>query len=139
MSHLVIPRIGCVECNGNFGRFLAEPLEKGFGITLGNTLRRVLLGYLPGAAVTQVRIEGVQHEFSVIPYVKEDVTEFLLNVKGLRLIPLTDQPGRLTLDVEGEGQVCAADIKPSSDFEIANPELYLATLDSPEAGLYVEF
>lgn len=139
MSHLVIPKIECVECKDNFGRFLAEPLEKGFGVTLGNTLRRVLLGYLPGAAVTQVRIEGIQHEFSVIPHVKEDVTEFLLNVKALRLISLSNQPGRLTLQVEGEGRICAADIQPSSDFEIANPELYLATLDSPEARLYVEF
>jgi len=139
LSHLVIPRIECVECKDNFGHFLAEPMEKGFGITLGNSLRRVLLGYLPGAAVTQVIIEGIQHEFSVIPHVKEDVTEFLLNVKELRLIPLANNPGRLTLEVTGEGQVHAADIKPSSDFEIANPELYLATLDSPEARLYVEF
>jgi len=139
LSHLVIPRIKCVESGDNFGSFLAEPLERGFGITLGNALRRVLLGYLPGAAVTRVKIEGIQHEFSTIPYVKEDATEFLLNVKTLRLKPLSGQPGKLTLEVAGEGQVCAADIKPSSDFEIANPELYLATLDSPEARLYVEF
>ncbi len=139
MSHLVIPRIECIESRDNFGRFLAEPLERGFGATLGNALRRVLLGYLPGAAVTQVKIEGVQHEFSTIPYVKEDTTEFILNVKALRLKPLSGQPGKLILEVEGEGQVCAADIQPSPDFEIANPELYLATLDSPEAKLYVEF
>ena len=85
MSHLVMPRIECIESKDNFGRFLAEPLEKGFGVTLGNALRRVLLGHLPGAAVTRVRIEGIHHEFSTIPNVKEDVTEFLLNVKGLRL------------------------------------------------------
>ncbi len=139
MSQLVIPRIKCVETRDNFGSFLAEPLEKGFGITLGNALRRVLLGYLLGAAVTRVKIEGIQHEFSTIPYVKEDATEFLLNVKTLRLKPLSGQPGKLTLEMAGEGQVCAADIKPSSDFEIANPELYLAALDSPEARLYVEF
>jgi len=118
---------------------VAEPLEKGFGITLANALRRVLLSYLPGAAVTRVKIEGIQHEFSTIPYVKEDVIEFLLNVKELRLKPLSGQPGKLILEVEEEGQVYAADIKPSTDFEIANPELYLATLDSPEARLYVEF
>ncbi|GAH78907.1 unnamed protein product, partial [marine sediment metagenome] len=106
MSHLAVPLIDCVESEDNFGRFVAEPLEKGFGVTLGNALRRVLFGYLPGAAVTQVRIEGIQHEFSVIPHVKEDVIEFLLNVKALRLIPLSDQPGRLTLEVEGEGRVC---------------------------------
>jgi len=139
LSDLAIPKIECVESGENFGRFLVEPLEKGFGITLGNTLRRVLLGYLPGAAVTQVKIEGIHHEFSAIPHVKEDTTEFLLNVRALRLKSLSGQPGKLILEVEGDGQVCAADISPSTDFEIANPELYLATLDSPEAKLYVEF
>ena len=139
MSDLAIPKIECVESKENFGRFIAEPLEKGFGITLGNALRRVLLGYLPGAAVTAVKIEGIHHEFSTIPHVKEDTTEFLLNVKALRLKSLSGQPGKLTLEVEGTGQACAADINPSTDFEIVNPELYLATLDSPEARLYVEF
>lgn len=138
MSPLAIPKIECVESKDNYGRFVAEPLEKGFGITLGNALRRVLLGYLPGAAVTRVKIEGIQHEFSPIPHVKEDVTEFLLNIKALRLIPLSGQPGKLILDVAGEGRVCAADIKPTADFQVVNPELYLATLDSPEARLYVE-
>jgi len=139
LSQLAIPKIECVESKDNFGRFLAQPLEKGFGVTLGNSLRRVLLSYLSGAAVTKIRIEEIQHEFTIIPHVMEDVTEFLLNVKELRLIPLSGQPGKLTLEVEGEGRVCAADIKPSTDFEIANPELYLATLDSPEAKLYAEF
>jgi DNA-directed RNA polymerase subunit alpha len=138
LSRLAIPDIECVESKDNFGRFLAQPLEKGFGVTLGNSLRRVLLSYLPGAAVTRIRIEGIQHEFSTIPHVKEDVTEFLLNVKELKFIPLSGQPAKLILEVEGEGRVCAADIKPSTDFEIANPELYLATLDSPDAKLYVE-
>ena len=139
MSRLVIPKIECVESADNFGRFLIEPLEKGFGITLGNALRRVFLSYLPGAAVTQVKIEGIQHEFTVIPYAKEDAMEFLLNVKALRLKPLSNRPGKLILDVQGAGRVCAADIKPSADFEIANPELCLITLASPEAKLYVEF
>ena len=138
MSQSVMPKIECVEDRDNYGKFVVEPLEKGFGVTLGNALRRVLLGHLPGAAVTQVKIEGIQHEFSSIPLVKEDAVEFLLNVKALRLRSLSDRPGKLTLEVEGEGRVCAADIKPSVDFEIANPELYLATLDSPEARLYVE-
>jgi len=138
LSRLVIPKIKCIEDGDNFGRFLAEPLEKGFGVTLGNTLRRVLLSYLPGAAVTRVKIEGTEHEFTIIPYAKEDVTEFLLNVKALRLKPLSNHPGKLILEVQGEGRVCAADIKPSADFEIANPELCLVTLDSPEARLYVE-
>lgn len=139
MSSLAIPKIECVENIGNFGHFLATPLEQGFGTTLGNTMRRVLLGYLPGAAVTHLHIEGLQHEFSSIPHVKEDTMEFLLNVKALRLKPLSGQPGKLILDVTGEKQVSAADIQPSTDFEIINPELYLATLDSPKAKLYVEF
>ncbi len=139
MSHLVIPKTECVESKDNYGRFVAEPMEKGLGITLGNTMRRVLLGQLPGAAVTRVQIEGIQHEYSTIPYIKEDATEFMLNVKAIRLKPLSGQPGKLILEKEGEGSVYAADIQPSSDFEIANPELYLATLDSPEAKLYAEF
>ena len=139
MSRLVIPRIECVETKDNFGRFNAEPLEKGFGVTLGNALRRILLSYLPGATIAQVRVEGIRHEFTVIPHAKEDVTEFLLNVKALRLKSLSNQPGKLILDTQGEGPVRAADIKPSADFEIANPELCLITLDSPEAKLYVEF
>jgi len=139
LSRLTIPTIKCIEATDTFGRFIAEPLEKGFGTTLGNSLRRVLLGYLPGAAVTWVQIEGIQHEFSTIPYVKEDTIEFLLNVKALRLKPLSNQPGKLTLEVEGEGQVRAVDIKGSTDFEVINPELHLITLDSTEAKLYVEF
>jgi DNA-directed RNA polymerase subunit alpha len=138
LSRLAIAKIECVESQDNFGRFRAEPIEKGFAVTLGNALRRVLLSYLPGAAVTRVKIEGIQHEFSTIPLVKEDVTEFLLNVKAIRLKPLSGQPGKLVLNVAREGRVSAADIEPSTDFEIANPQLYLATLDSPEAKLYVE-
>jgi DNA-directed RNA polymerase subunit alpha len=139
LSGRLVPRIECTECVDNFGRFVAEPLEKGFGITLGNSMRRVLIGCLPGAAVTRVRIDKVPHEFTVIPNAKEDVVEFLLNVKELRLKPLSDHGGTLTLDVHGEGRVCVADIKPSADFEIANPELCLITLNSPDARLYVEF
>jgi len=138
LSRLAIANIECVDSQDNFGRFHVEPLEKGFGVTLGNALRRVLLGYLPGAAVTRVKIEGIQHEFSTIPLVKEDVTEFLLNIKALRLKSLSEQPGKLVLEVEGEKRVTAADIAVSTDFEIANPELYLATLDSSEAKLLVE-
>ncbi|MDM7999267.1 MAG: DNA-directed RNA polymerase subunit alpha [Dehalococcoidia bacterium] len=139
MSHLVTPRVECVESEGNHGRFVAEPLDRGFGITLGNALRRVLLSSLRGAAVTWIRIEGIQHEFSTIPHMKEDATEFILNVKGLRFRPLTGQEGRMVLEVEGDRVVHAGDIKPSADFEIANPDLYLATLDSAKAKLYVEF
>jgi DNA-directed RNA polymerase subunit alpha len=138
MLELSIPTVTCVESSGNYGRFTAEPLDPGFGITLGNALRRVLLSSLPGAAVTWVRIEGIQHEFSPIPHVKEDVMDFLLNIKQLRLYPLSHQPGQLLLEVEGEGKVCAGDIKPSDHFRIANPELYLASLDSPQTKLYIE-
>ncbi|MFP3897973.1 MAG: DNA-directed RNA polymerase subunit alpha [Dehalococcoidia bacterium] len=133
-----IPTVTCVESTGNYGRFVAEPLEPGFGVTLGNTLRRVLLSSLPGAAVTWVKIEGIQHEFSPIPHVKEDAMEFLLNVRQLRLCPLSRQAGQMVLEAEGEGRICAGDIRPSADFRIANPELHLASLDSPEAKLYVE-
>ncbi|MGD0795486.1 MAG: DNA-directed RNA polymerase subunit alpha [Dehalococcoidales bacterium] len=138
MAGLLVPHIECTEQTENFGRFVAEPLEKGFGITLGNSLRRVLIGYLSGAAITQVRIEGVQHEFTVIPNAKEDVMDFLLNLKEVRIKPLSDRGGTLTLEIEGEGRICAADIKPSADFEIMNPELCLITLNNPKSRLYVE-
>lgn len=138
MSDLTVSKVETVETRKNFGRFSAEPMEKGLSVTLGNAMRRVLLGSLEGAAVTRVKIEGVQHEFSTIPHVKEDTTEFLLNLKALRLKPISGLPGKLLLEVEGEKRVTAADIRPSADFEVANPELYLANLDSPEARLYVE-
>lgn len=138
MPELPIPTVNCVEGAANRARFVAEPLEPGFGITLGNALRRVLLSSLPGAAVTWVKIDGIQHEFSPIPDVKEDAMEFLMNVKQIRLHPLSHQPGQLILEAVGEGKICAGDIKPSADFSVANPELYLAALDSPQAKLYVE-
>ncbi len=138
MSGLSIPTVTCVEGSRNYGRFVAEPLEQGFGTTLGNTLRRVLLSSLPGAAITWVKIDGIQHEFSPIPYVKEDAMEFLMNVKQIRLSPLSHQSGQLTMEAAGEGSVCAGDIKPSADFRIVNPELCLLTLDSDKASLYIE-
>jgi DNA-directed RNA polymerase subunit alpha len=139
LSPLSVPRIECVESRENFSRFSVEPLDKGIGITLGNALRRMLLGYLPGAAVTSVKIEGIQHEFSTIPDVKEDTIEFLLNVKAIRLRATSGRPGKMTLEVSRDGEVTAADIKPTDDFEVVNPELHLATLDSSEAKLSVEF
>jgi DNA-directed RNA polymerase subunit alpha len=138
LSDLVVSKVETVETRENYGRFSVEPLEKGLGVTLGNALRRVLLGYLEGAAVTRVKIEGIHHEFSTIPHVKEDTTEFLLNVKALRIKPVSRQSGKLEIDLEGERRVTAADIKPSADFEIANPDLYLANLDSDDARLTVE-
>jgi DNA-directed RNA polymerase subunit alpha len=139
LAGLALPKVECIEGNETYGRFVAEPVEKGFGVTLGNALRRVLLSALPGAAVTWAMIEGVQHEFSTIPHVKEDTIDFLLNVKAMRLRHLAQRSGKLRLEAKGEGQIKAGDIQPSSDFEIVNPELYLATLDAPDAKLDVEF
>jgi len=139
LSTLAIPNIECIESAENYGRFLVEPLEKGFGTTLGNAMRRVLLGYLNGAAITQVRIEGIQHEFTSIPGVKEDVLEFLLNIKEVNIKALADQPGKMTLNKSSAGEIYASDIEPSLDFEIVNPGLYLATLDSSKAKLNIEF
>ncbi len=138
MAGLALPKVECVESTETYGRFVAEPVEKGFGVTLGNAMRRVLLSSLPGAAITWVIIEGIQHEFSTVPHVKEDIIDFLLNVKEIRLRHLAQRSGRLRLEVGGEVQVFAGDIKPSADFEIVNPEHYLATLDSPKAKLSVE-
>lgn len=139
MVETLIPKIESTTGSETFGRFSIGPLESGFGVTLGNALRRVLLSSLPGTAVVSVKVEEVQHEFSSIPHVKEDTTEFLLNVKQLRLRSFSDRPGKLTLEARGEGEVTAADIKAPADFEVVNPELHLATLDSPEATLTVEF
>ena len=139
MAGLLLPKVECVESTQNYGRFVAEPLERGFGITLGNGLRRVLLGSLVGAAVTCVEIEDIFHEFSSIPHAKEDTLEFLLNIKELRIRPLSQRSGRMTLDVQGEGEVNAADINPTADFEIINPDLHLITLDAADARLRVTF
>ncbi len=138
MSDIAQPVIETKEATGDYAHFVAEPLDKGFGTTLGNALRRILLSSLPGAAVTHVRIEGVQHEFSPLPKAKEDTMDFLLNLKALRIKPLSGRPGRLILDVKGKKKVTAGDIEPSNDFEVANPDLYLLTLDDKDAHLYME-
>lgn len=124
------PRIERTEQNEgeHFGRFVVEPLERGFGQTLGNALRRVLLSSLPGAAVTSINIEDVQHEFSTITGVKEDTTEIILNLKGLSVKLFSDQPKMLEISAMGPGVVTAADIRVDSDVEIVNPELHIATL-----------
>ena len=127
------------ESEETFGRIVAEPLEAGFGVTIGNALRRTLLSALPGAAVTAVRIEGVEHEFTTIPNLKEDVVEFLLNVKDIRIRALTDRPGKMYLEASGDGEVTAGKIEPSADYEIVNPDLHLATLEGTRAKLSVEF
>ena len=124
-------RIECVEVgqNGCYGRFVVEPLERGFGHTLGNSLRRVLLSSLPGVAVSSVHSEGVQHEFSPIPGVKEDVTEIILNLKTMACKMFADGPKQLTIDVKGPCELTAGDIKTDDEVEIANPELHIATLN----------
>ena len=122
-----------------YGRFVAEPLERGWGVTLGNPMRRSLLNALSGTAITWVKIDGVHHEYSTVPHMREEVVDFLLNVKGIRLRSLADRPGRLRLEVDGEGEVRAGDIMATADFEIVNPEHHLATLDNAGARLSVEF
>jgi|SaaInl4_135m_RNA_FD_contig_31_1803852_length_4685_multi_6_in_0_out_0_5 DNA-directed RNA polymerase subunit alpha len=132
------PAIEVVETDDRYGKFVAEPLPKGYGLTLGNPLRRVLYSSLPGTAVTWVKIEGALHEYGTIPHVKEEVAELMLNIKGIRLRSEVDRPGKLRLEVAGQGEVSAGDIMASSDFEVVNPELHLATLDSDESKLSVE-
>lgn len=119
-----------ISDDGRYGKFVWEPLERGYGITLGNSLRRVLLSSLPGAAVTSVKIEGVLHEFSTIPGVREDVADIILNIKGLCLKMHGDEPKTLRLECSGEQEVTAANIIADADVEILNPELHIATLDT---------
>ena len=116
------------DADQTYGRFEIQPLEPGFGTTLGNTLRRVLLSSLYGAAVTSIQVEGVAHEFTSIPHVKEDVTELILNIKQLNLKSFTEDPVTVSLDVKGPAEVHASDIVTGSDVEIVNPELYIATI-----------
>jgi DNA-directed RNA polymerase subunit alpha len=133
------PKIECVEISEkqDYAKYVVEPLERGYGITLGNSLRRVILSSLPGAAVTSVKIDGVLHEFSSIPGVVEDVTEIILNLKALALKIYTDEPQVIRIEETKAGEVLAGDIIKSSEVEILNPELHLATLDS-DAHLSIE-
>ena len=126
------PRIEIAKMapDGTYGKFVVEPLERGYGTTLGNSLRRILLSSLPGAAVSNVKIDGVLHEFSVIPGVKEDVTEIILNLKGLAIKNTSDgsEPKIAYIDMEGEGEVKGSDIKADNEIEILNPDHHIATL-----------
>ena len=123
-----------------YGKFVVEPLERGYGITLGNSLRRIMLSSLPGAAVSQVKIEGVLHEFSSIPGVKEDVTEIIMNIKSLAIKNNSDTNEAKTayIEFEGEGIVHASDIQADQDIEILNPDLVIATLSGKDTKLYME-
>ena len=139
MIEIERPKIEIAEIfeNGTYGRFVVEPLERGFGTTLGNSLRRVLLSSLPGVAVKSIRIDGVLHEFSTIPGVKEDVTEIILNIKGVVARLYCDGPKTVEISAEGPCQVTAASIKGDSEFEVLNPDLHIATLGDG-ARLYME-
>jgi DNA-directed RNA polymerase subunit alpha len=133
------PEVKTLELDDTYGKFTLEPLERGFATTLGNPLRRVLLSSIPGAAITWVRIDGVLHEYSTLPHLKEEIMEIIQRVKTIRLRALTDRPGRLRLEARGPGEIYAGDIIAPADFEIVNPELHLATLDSAEGTLNMEF
>ena len=136
------PNIEVVEISEDkkYGKFVVEPLERGYGITLGNSLRRIMLSSLPGAAVSQVKIEGVLHEFSSIPGVKEDVTEIIMNIKSLAIknSSETNEPKTAYIEVEGDGVVRASDIQADQDIEILNPDLVIATLSGKDTKLYME-
>jgi DNA-directed RNA polymerase subunit alpha len=131
MIEIEKPRIECVEMaeDASYGRFVIEPLERGYGITLGNSLRRILLSSLPGAAVTTVRIEGVLHEFSTIPGVVEDTTDIILNIKELAVKIYSDGPKVMRIEAYDDGEVVSGDIVHDADIEIMNPDLHIATLD----------
>ena len=133
------PKIEITEISDDkkYGRFVVEPLERGYGITLGNSLRRIMLSSLPGAAVSQVKIEGVLHEFSSIPGVKEDVTEIILNIKGLRAKMYGEAPKTIYIEAEGECEVTAGDIKTDSEVEILDPGMHIASLGAG-AKLYMD-
>ncbi len=130
MIEIEKPRIDTVEMtdNGTYGKFVMEPLERGYATTLGNSMRRVLLSILPGVAVTNVKIDGVVHEFSTIPGVKEDVTEIILNIKGLIAKLHTDTAKKIYIEAEGPCEVTAASIKADSEVEILNPDMHIASL-----------
>ena len=139
MVEIEKPRIECIETLGDdaYGKYVVEPLERGYGTTLGNSLRRILLSSLPGTAVTTVKIAGVQHEFSTIPGVKEDVTEIILNVKKIIARLHSQQTKTVYIEASGECEVTAGDIKADGEVEVLNPDLHIATL-GPDASLSME-
>lgn len=138
ISNLVLPKIESTAMSQKYGRFTIAPLERGYGATVGNTLRRILLSSLPGTAVTSIRVSDVPHEFSAIPHVREDMMQLILNLKQLRMRLYDTDNARMRLEVHGAGTVTAADIQTPPEVEIVNPDLYLFTVDSDEAFLEVE-
>jgi DNA-directed RNA polymerase subunit alpha len=137
-TNMVMPKIEREAIARNYGKFVISPLEAGYGITVGNAIRRVLLSSLDGAAVTSIRITDVPHEFSDIPGVREDVLQLMLNIKKLRVIIHDTDSARLRLEVKGEGVVTAADIMAPAEVEVVNPELYLITVDDDKAHIEIE-
>ncbi len=138
-SENIRPSITVLESTEDYARVALEPLVPGFAHTLGNPLRRFLISSIRGSAITWVKIDNVVHEYTAIPGVKEEVMDLLLNIKRIRIRSQSERTGKMRLDVQGEGRVCAGDIATSSDFEIVNPELHLATLDDTESNLSIEF
>ena len=132
MIEMEKPNIECVEISedGMYGKFVVSPLERGYGTTIGNSLRRILVSSLPGAACTSIKIEGVQHEFSTVPGVLEDVTEIILNLKKMAIKLHSDEAKTIYIDAKGAQEITAGDLKCDSDIEILNPELHIATLNS---------
>jgi DNA-directed RNA polymerase subunit alpha len=133
-----MPKIESTAMSAEYGRFIVGPLERGFGTTLGNALRRILISSLPGSAITSLRVTDVPHEFSPIPGVREDMMQFILNIKQLRLKLHNTDMARLRLEVHGAGPVTAADIQVPPEVDVINPELYLFTVDSDDAFLEIE-
>ena len=138
-TETLTPEIKVLQADDTYGKFTIEPLQRGYGITIGNPMRRMLLSSIEGTAITWVKIDGVLHEYSIISHMREEVMEFLLRVKGIRIRSVTGRPGKMRLEINGQGRVCAGDIATSADFEIVNPEYHLATLDSDDASISVEF
>ena len=138
-SESLKPDVHILESDDTYGKVAVEPLQRGFGLTIGNPLRRILLSSTNGSAITWVKIDEIVHEYTTIPGVKEEVMELLLNIKQIRIRAPSGRAGKMRLDVTGEGRVCAGDIATSSDFEIVNPELLLATLDREDSHLSIEF
>lgn len=138
MLNMVLPKIEVEANSQNYGHFVISPLESGYGITLGNALRRVLLSSLPGAAITSIRLSGIHHEFSAIPYVREDTTQLILNVKQIRVACESEEPVRIHMEITNEGPVTAGDLICPPEVQIMNPDLYLLTADSNEVDLDFE-
>ncbi|MEX1020696.1 MAG: DNA-directed RNA polymerase subunit alpha [Litorilinea sp.] len=135
---MVLPKIEIEASSQNYGHFVISPLESGYGITLGNALRRVLLSSLPGAAVTSIRLSGVHHEFTAVPHVREDMTRLILNIKQIRLTSRSEEDIRIHVEVSNEGPVTAGDLVCPPEVEIMNPDLYLLTADSNDVDLDIE-